>query len=1012
MRCSVPRWLTAAAVIAMLTGAPAAAFSQVQTVTLYGTVTDATGGVLPGVTVTLTSPQLIRGAEVRVTDASGEWRVPGLPPGTYAISAEMQNFATVKREGVAIDPGAQLRIDLVMGVSQVAEAVTVTGKGPVVDVRNAALKHTIDDELIASLPLQRTYSDIITTMPGVTEGGRYTYALTQTVLGSSARDNEYLLDGQSTKIGVGYSASEFSIEAMEQAQVTTSGISAEFGQASGGVFLFTTKSGGDNFRGTAYYYLIDEAVQSNNVTDELARQGIETGNEVVQDWNWGANLGGPILRKRLWFFADFSKMAYEQSQAGFPAPDVRARLGGDANIHEQRRLSFVKGTWQISPNNTLASSFNHMRRWMLPSNPGADYRIDPRAWRKQFWLPKTLSNRWTSVLGDSAMLEVQGGYLRTVEDNTFPFGSWDPLDVNGYQDSGSGVNYGTWDRQRGADENRDHWDIRGSLSYFRSSFLGGSHELKTGVHRQYNWDKTWNVIPNNLQQRLRSPATCLSLDCAVPFEVVLFNGPNYSASNSVVWAAYVQDQWSLPRNLTLNLGLRFERSDAGNPIRENGVDQPFGFDPDPDGNSIDFPTIDWFPAHVWPAREHVLVMNSLAPRLGVTWDPRGDSRIVLKGMWGRYFDKPPGAPGGGVNLSERYEWRDCRDAAGVPISCQGLPSGQVNGDKRFQDGEQGRLVTSNIITPEQLTTTPVDPDLNYSYMDSMNIGFETAITPELSLSVSGIYKRSGGFTGNIDPLRPFDEAYDQVQVTNPVASAPMTIYLEKPEYFSLPRQSFLTNLPQNKRVYKGVEFTLRKRWDSRWQLVASYVLGRAEGTLGQHFNDSVNRNLTNPNNLINDYGPLSLDSPHTIKINGSYLAPFNIHLAMSYLGISGVPTNSIAAELGNFYAGATYFQFLRGLHYPATNAAGIAYRESSITLPVEPRGTNRVDFRNILNLRVEKALRLGGERRLGLVLDVLNVLNSSAVTHIQSSRREFVNFLLPEAIESPRRARVGIRFAF
>ena len=128
--------------------------------------------------------------------------------------------------------------------------------------------------------------------------------------------------------------------------------------------------------------------------------------------------------------------------------------------------------------------------------------------------------------------------------------------------------------------------------------------------------------------------------------------------------------------------------------------------------------------------------------------------------------------------------------------------------------------------------------------------------------------------------------------------------------------------------------------------------------------------------------------------------------------ISDAGVTSIAAELGNFYAGATYFQFLRGVHYPATNAAGIAYRESSITLPVEPRGTHRVDFRNILNLRVEKALRFGGERRLSLVLDVLNTLNSSAVTHIQSSRIEFVNFLLPEAIESPRRARVGIRFAF
>jgi hypothetical protein len=90
----------------------------------------------------------------------------------------------------------------------------------------------------------------------------------------------------------------------------------------------------------------------------------------------------------------------------------------------------------------------------------------------------------------------------------------------------------------------------------------------------------------------------------------------------------------------------------------------------------------------------------------------------------------------------------------------------------------------------------------------------------------------------------------------------------------------------------------------------------------------------------------------------------------------------------------------------------VTYRETSVILPVEPRGTHRVDFRNIMNFRVEKSFDLGNQRRVGLMVDVLNAFNSSAVTHIQSSRREFVNFLLPEAIESPRRARVGLRFAF
>ena len=209
-----------------------------------------------------------------------------------------------------------------------------------------------------------------------------------------------------------------------------------------------------------------------------------------------------------------------------------------------------------------------------------------------------------------------------------------------------------------------------------------------------------------------------------------------------------------------------------------------------------------------------------------------------------------------------------------------------------------------------------------------------------------------------------------------------------------------------------MEFVVRKRYANKWQLFGSYLYGRSEGNIGTHFNDGIGYTVSNPNQLINSFGPLSLDATHQIKVNGSVMVPWNVNLGLSYLGISGYPWRSFVSEIGGQFGGSTYFQFIRGVHYPATNAAGQQYREAQVTLPIEPRGSRRVDFRNVLNLRIEKTFTFAGDRRLGVLVDVLNVLNNSAVTHIQNQRLEFVNYGLPELIESPVRARFGLRFMF
>ena len=1004
-----PGWrtvfLSALLVASTLSGSAAA---QGRNVTIYGKVSDSSGAVLPGATITVSSPNLIQGTSTTLTDQLGQWRIPTLPPGVYTISAELTGFGSASRKNLTIEAGTQLAVDLVLSPAAVQESVTVSGESAVVDVKSARKVQTVDTKLIENVPLTgRTYADVVNALPGITDGGKYTYSLTQTVQGSGVRDNDYVIDGQSSKHTSGYSGTEFSIEAIEEVQVTTGGISAEFGQASGGIFTFITKSGGDTFRGTAYGYLVDEAVEGDNITDALVTQGVDPNAGIEQDLTYGVNLGGPIKRQKLWFFADYNRATTKERMSAFPL----------AAVEDWKRLAFAKGTWQVSTNNRLQGSFNYQRRWMLPSNPGAEYRLDPRAWRKQYWLPKLLSIQWTTVLGSNTVFEAQGGKLKVVEDNTFPLGSFDPSEVNGYEDTGSGLRYGTWDRARGRFDGRDHWDLNASLSHFVGNFMGGSHEFKAGVHREKGWNQRWNVVPNNLLLRLRSAPTCLSLSCAVPLDAALHAGPTDTVDENVIYSAYGQDQFTL-RRVTINAGVRFEYTNGWTPEQSNGADLvPNGFDPDLDGNHNDFPTIAWFPSQVWPERKGLIDWKSWAPRLGVSWDVRGNSSFVIKASYGRWHNKVGQEVGSGNPnslRSNRYTWLDCRNASGVPISCQGLPASQVNGDLHFQTQERGGLLSTGVITPEQFVGVVThDPHLKQPYVDAFNVGFEVGLRSDLSVGVAGIYKKYGDVLGSLDPTRrPFDMWFDSVQVTNPLTSQPMTIYLENPSLGTVPTQVFLSNPPEAEGDYRGVEFVVRKRYANRWQLFASYLLGSAEGNIGTHFNDGIGYTVSNPNQLINSFGPLSLDATHQIKVNGSILVPGGINLGLSYLGISGYPWRSFVSEIGGQFGGATYFQFIRGVHYPVTNAAGQQYRETQVTLPLEPRGTRRVDFRNALNLRAEKIIGLPGDRRIGIIVDVLNVLNGNAVTHIQAQRLEFVNYGLPELVETPIRARFGLRFFF
>src|SRR5262249_4862380 len=210
------------------------------------------------------SPQLIKSEELVVTNETGSFRVRLLPPGTYSVRAELQGFQAITRENIVLQAGVALSVDFRLKIAGVEETVNVVGGAPLVDVTSSQVQKVVDNALIQNVPTGRGFADIINTAPGVIDSG-YGFAPAQTVQGSTPRDNLYTVDGASANdTTVGYMFLDIPYDMLDQVQVTSGGISAEFGQASGAVFNFITKSGGNTFQGGANLFFQNDRLTGNN----------------------------------------------------------------------------------------------------------------------------------------------------------------------------------------------------------------------------------------------------------------------------------------------------------------------------------------------------------------------------------------------------------------------------------------------------------------------------------------------------------------------------------------------------------------------------------------------------------------------------------------------------------------------------------------------------------------------------------------------------------------------------
>jgi hypothetical protein len=947
---AILRALAALAIVATFGLAPAAAQTGQMFGELVGKVTDDQGGVLPGVTVTLSGPAAM-GTPTATTNASGLYRFPAVNSGTYTLKFELAGFAPMVREGIVVPVRQTITVDALMKLASLQETVTVSGSSPTVDVENTKVGARLDQEMLTSVPTSRTIFGSTTVLPGMTmarqdPGGLNAATSTGMVAhGASSYNLNYYGVTADTPQNYG-SMYYMDFGSAEEVSVDTAAMGAEVGGGGGANINVIPKTGSNQLKGTAFYSITGkgywDGFTGNNITDDLRAQNITDPTlRKLSDFN--ADAGGPFLKDRLWWFGSFRNYSTVDATPGYTIVNSDGSLTNpfDSNL----RNYTTSGKYQLNKNNTLSAFWTYNKKFQPHRGAGVNQPRPEGTLRQES--PKNLINaNWTSVMGQNTFLEVSSTYFHMHWPSTwtedfnnlaasqqFPatFNTTTGIYIDGPEPTG----------ERFRDSYRHQTNI--GLTRYIDGWLGASHQLKTGFENW--WTPTGTdgfVIFDDSRLRFTGSADgcnpTVRTGC-VPSEVFLYNTPLTQETQMRNFAAFIQDRATYQR-ITLNLGLRWSYYDGNIPAQSGGGGK-------------------WFPVTNYPEIDPGFKWNTLAPRTGVVVKLTEDGKNVAKASYSRYFE---------TMYTDEY-------ASINPNSIQtsGVATyrflGDTNGNGKADPNELGAQ-TSQFVAK----SNAIDPNLRDPKNDEIMFAFQRELASNWSMNVDWIQRWFRDMTTDQNCYGlPCDTVASTVytQTRSVIDSGPdnlrgtgddrtLAFYDVRPEY--LGKDTFFhTNCGNNVSVdcvarYKALELSVVKRMSNRWQLQGSYVWSRLDGSQTAITTNSTTTrstiDYTNPNNVLDfvGFGRGANDQPHAFKILGSYQAPWGINVGANYQALSGLPID-------------------RNLT--------VALAQGSRGIPVESRGTYRASTLSLLSLRGEKGVRFGNHRA-SVVAELHNALNSSA----------------------------------
>jgi hypothetical protein len=925
---------------------------------LTGRVTDQQGGAIPGVIVITTHMQT---GEVRsfVTDANGQYLAADLTPGRYTVRFELIGFAKVERADVIVQLGRTFEVNTQLTVGQLSEMVQVEGVAtPLVDTRSTLVAHNITAEEFERIPKGRSFQSVAVTAPSVNqgdiEGGLQ-------VNGASGSENQFTVDGVATNSLLnGQSRQNTVFEYLQEVQVKTVGIPAEFGGALGGVISAVTKSGGNTFRGEAHYYYMGSILSAAPVkrlvlspVDERTVSYFQEPKQSDHRHEVGGSLGGPIVRGRLFFFGSLSPRLRSRTHAykfsnGLDGGTIE---NSQTVMNAYGKITYSKGRFNTYFGALWTPTFSH---GTLPSYNGFGPQFQsstlesnkPNAERGYDIAQRNFTGKADINLTETTFLSVKGGYFRDqYKDKGVP--STTPVR---YRTESIGL-AGVPPELQGAQlfqntpavqiVNHDTTTQAYIQADYNASFTAwGFHAMKIGAGLRRNG--------NDVDQRYPGGQVDVFWDSTFTSSVPgvgsgrgafgYYEVNDFGTAGSVsadIAHIYVQDQWTVG-NLTLNLGVRLENETIPS------------FRPDLQKNAIAFGFGD-----------------KIAPRIGAAYDVFGDGRAKLFGSYGRYYDWTKyelsrGSFGGDI---WKVYYRSLDDPTQVfNLSLNNMPGRDLWGSST---GFRDRRVPN---------FDSVDPAIKPMSQDSFNVGLEYQLGMATVATVNYVHNN---LVRTIEDLGVLVDGNEVYLYANPGEGTARTA--------AVSTLTPIFQVPKAKRQYDALQFSLIRGFSRNWFMGGSYVWSRLFGnysgiqnsdeirtpTLGLAFGadqqqagsvfrlgGNANRSwdldewMWDAHGQLDPQGRLATDRPHVLKLYGATILPFGTEVGVNFYAGSGTPLS-------------TYVNTLNG-----------------IEVMVNGRGDmGRTPVLSTTDLLVSHQIGLGGRKRMRLELNVLNLFNQKTVRH-------------------------------
>ncbi len=1013
---------------------PAAAYAQAA---ITGVVKDASGAVLPGVTVEAASAVLIEKVRSVVSDDTGQYRIVDLRPGTYVVTFTLPGFSTVKREGIELSGDFVATVNGDLRVGNLEETITVTGESPIVDVQSARVQTVVDKDVLTAIPSSRNATGIQALVPGMSANGDAggitggSGGMAGFIHGARASDSRTLHDGINTGwAGANSNAAVSNVAGSQEVVMTTSGGLGE-AETAGVMLNIIPRDGGNQFSGTFAYSGANGSMQGSNYTDELRNAGLRSPQELLKVWELNPMGGGPIKRDKLWFYATYREVYAENTipgmffnkNAGDPTKWlVEFDTARPALLDSLTRNAIGRLTWQVSPRNKLSLSHSEQYDRQNKIGGGGGTRT-PEAQGLRLYTPGHIQTAtWTSPFTNRLLFEGAWGNYLSRYANFAPRvdGSHNDNLIsvveqcapscpnnNGYPGHPEipGIAGLIYRFNQPLQAGFERHQI-GTLAQMRASasYIPGQHSLKIGYQGnishpsqsyfnftpfiQYRFN---NGVPNQLNQTAVYPGT-------VKFQ-----------SNLNLMSFYAQDTYTRAR-LTLQGGLRYDGIGTHYPETSAGG-----------------PDYQLMPTQVVFAEGSTdeIHWKDLTPRMAAAYDLFGNGKTAIKMNLGKYLTAVTASnsdtdlqPGRRIATNTTRTWTEGLNGG---IAGDYIP--QCDLRNPAANGECGAMDNQNF--GKDVFTKSFDPDLIHgwgkrTYNWEMGISLQQELIPRVGVTV-GYFRRWFGnfYTAN----NRLTSTADYSEFSIPIPADPRLpgggggtvhgLYNLVPTMVG--REDLYSQLSSNfgemTETWHGVDMNVNARLRNGLTVQAGTSSGRrlqdncaVRAALPETYSWAstagvqVARVLTSTGGLANPYCRVVEPFFTLTSFRGltTYLVP------KIDLQVSGTWRSDPGPELA--------------ANYVVTNAIALPslgrnLSSGNVTVNLVEPGTLYGARINNIDMRIAKILRFRGTRaQLGV--DIYNVLNTDVVTLYNNGYSPTGAWLTPTAILPARYARFNMQFDF